>query len=155
MIKRVLAVCCMALSIVLMALPYGVAISYWYSGPPDFETVTSYYSYFSMMPVGASGNIFPLTTVVISLMILVRLLISLGSYISKKVKKDDIGKPTFVLLIICVLTSVLSWSLFNAISIIGVIIMLLHVATYILLIMILRIKPDAVYVLSDDVEGDI
>ena len=59
MIKKFLPLCFMVISIVLMALPFGVAISFYSSGPPNVETITRYYSYFDIFIIGASGNAFP------------------------------------------------------------------------------------------------
>ena len=133
MIKRIISTCCMAVSVVLMALPYGVAMTFWYSGPPDFETVTLYYSYFNMMPLGY-GNIFPMITAMLSSGVLMRLLIGIIAVVRKRRNSDDIGKPTFILLMICIIASVLSWVIFSAITVIGVIVVILHAAAFILLL---------------------
>ena len=134
MIKKVIATCCLTVSIVLMAIPYGVAMTFWYSGPPDFETVTWYYSYFSEMPPFASGNFFPIATAMISIGVLMRLSIGFIAVARRKFVEDVFGKPTYIFLAVCIAASILSWVMFNTITTVAVIVLILHIATLLLLL---------------------
>ena len=134
MIKRIIAACCLAVSIILMALPYGVAITFWYSGPPDFETVTLYYSYFSEMPPFGSGNFFPIATAMISIGVLMRIIIGFIAVARKKFIEDIFGKPTYISLMVCMIASILSWFVFNTITTVAVIVLILHIVAFLLLL---------------------
>ena len=134
MIKKVIASCLMAVSIVLMALPYGVAMTFWYSGPPDFETITLYYSYFSEMPPFGSGNFFPMAAAMISTGVFMRLIIGFIAIARRKFEEDVIGKPTYISLIVCIISSILSWLVFNTITTLSIIVVVLHIGAFILLL---------------------
>ena len=134
MLRKIIAACCLTVSIILMALPYGVAMTFWYSGPPDFETMTLYYSYFSEMPPFGSGNFFPIVTAMISIGVLMRLSIGFIAVFRKKFIEDVFGKPTYIFLIVCIAASILSWTIFNTITTVGVIVFILHIAAFLLLL---------------------
>jgi len=134
MIKKIISSCCLTVSIILMALPYGVAMTFWASSPPDLETITLYYSYFSEIPPFAAGNFFPIISAMISICVLMRLIIGFIAIARKKFNEDIIGKPTFIFLLICMATSVLSWLIFNTITPVSVIVFVFHVIAFILLL---------------------
>ena len=54
--KRVLSIACVIISIILMTLPGGVAMTF---VPSPMERVTTYFPYFSLMPFGY-GNWMPI-----------------------------------------------------------------------------------------------
>ena len=114
--KRIIPICCMAASLVVMILPYGIP-SRSTDGPPDWIVYTNYYSYFSFFVIGASGNLFPMMTALLSILVLLRLFI----------RTDSLGN--LICLCICLLASLLSWVIFGVISVIGVIVFILHLAT--------------------------
>ncbi|HOM01841.1 MAG TPA: hypothetical protein PLH43_03305 [Acetivibrio sp.] len=118
--KKIASVCCMLITIILMALPFGVSMTF---APGPTERVTSYFSYFSMMPWGY-GNWFPIITAFFSIIILLLLLAGM--------KKVNVGSAVQIFLIICIISQLLSWLLFNSGSIIGVCVMALHIAVLIL-----------------------
>ena len=132
MIKKVAPLCLMVISIVLMALPYGVAMTFDASGPPDFETITRYYSYFDIFIIGASGNAFPGVIAFFSIGLTIGYLF--GLFIKKRPKKDKSKSMIvlFILLFLLPASSILSWVLFNTISVIAVIVFILHVAAIVL-----------------------
>ena len=133
MIKRILAICFMVASIVLMAMPFGVRMNF---GNPDGAPFVYYYSYFSGMPLGYA-NWFPIIAAVLAIVVTLLLIIK----VSKRVTNDNSpGKAEIICICVCIIASVLSWVVFNAISVVGVIVLLLHAATFTLLI--LRKKHD-------------
>jgi len=136
MIKKVIPLCLMVISIVLMALPFGVAMSFYSSGPPNVETITRYYSYFDTFVIGASGNAFPSVIAYFSIGMSIGLLF--GLFMKKRPKKDK-TKPMialFILLFLLPASSILSWIIFNSITIIAVIVFTLHLASILLSIYI-------------------
>ena len=132
MIKKVIPLCLMVVSIVLMALPFGVAMTFDASGPPDFETITRYYSYFDIFVIGASGNAFPSVIVYFSIGISIGFLF--GLFIKKEPKKDKVNSMIvlFILLFLLPVLSILSWVIFNSITVIAVIVFILHTASILL-----------------------
>jgi len=110
-----------------MALPFGVAVSYYSSGPPDLETTTRYYSYFDTFAVGVSGNVFPATIAFFTIGLVIGL--SIG-FIGKT---NVIKKSTIIILGMIIfllpLASILSWVIFNSITEVSVIIFVLHLAS--------------------------
>ena len=104
----------MAASIVMMTLPYGVRMNF-VGGPPTFETVPSYYSYFSGMPIGY-GNWFPIITAVISILAFIFLFLG-----AKR-------RTVVIYLSTCVIASLASWIIFNAVSVVGGFVFVLHAA---------------------------
>ena len=117
--KRLIPLCLMAISIVLMALPYGVRVGF---ANPEGSPFIHHYSYFSTIPMGYA-NIFPIITVIATIVVTIIIVVK----ISKRAESGFIyGKAEFIFLGICIAASLLSWILFNAISIIGVIVFILH-----------------------------
>lgn len=114
--RKAISVGCIVVSIILMATPYGVAMTF---APGPTERVTKYLSYFSTMPWGY-GNWFPL---LIALFSIIALLIAIR-------KKP--GNAVQICLIVCIVAAVLSWVMFDSISIVGVIITVLHASAFIL-----------------------
>lgn len=130
---KVISICCMAVSAVFMALPYGVAMRFISNPDPPMESVTLYYSYFSGMPFGYA-NWFPMIAAWLSVAILARLIF--GAILAAKRKDfgaDSVGAPTLICIIECIIASLLSWLLFKTLSIISVIILLLHITAFVLL----------------------
>ena len=136
MIKKFLPLSFMVISIVLMALPYGVAMSFYSSGPPDVEIITRYYSYFDIFILGASGNAFPGVIAYSSIGLSIGYL--LGLLINKRPKKDKFISMIvlFILLFLLPVSSILSWVIFNSITVIAVIVFILHTASILLSMLI-------------------
>jgi len=122
----------MVISIVLMALPFGVAMTFDVSGPPDFETITRYYSYFDIFIIGASGNAFPSVIAFFSIGISIGFLF--GLFTKKRPNKDKAKSMIvlFILLFLLPLSSILSWVIFNSITVIAIIVFILHIASILL-----------------------
>jgi len=125
LLQRMVIVCCMAASIVLMALPYGVRMSF--ASPGGYPNVL-HRSYFSGLPIGYA-NWFPIITAVLSIAVTIILIIGIIRNTSDGKKY---GKAVFVCLCACITASLLSWILFSTISVVGVIVFLLHAAAVIL-----------------------
>ncbi|WP_211274644.1 hypothetical protein [Anaerobacillus arseniciselenatis] len=104
----------------MMMLPFGVSMTF---APNPTDRVTKYFSYFSMMPVGY-GNLFPFITALLSIVVLLLLLV--------RTKKAYNGCAVRVCLSICILMSLLSWLLFNSVSIVGVCVFALHIIVLVL-----------------------
>ena len=132
MIKKVIPLCLMVISIVLMALPFGVAMSFYSSGPPNVETITRYYSYFNIFVIGASGNAFPGVIAYSSIGLSIGYLF--GLFMKKRPKKDKLISMIilFILLLLLPISSILSWVIFNSITVIAVIVFILHLASILL-----------------------
>ena len=122
LLQRIVLICCMAASIVLMALPYGVRMSF---AAPGGSPHVIHHSYFSGLPIGY-GNWFPVIIALLSIAITIILIIKVIRNISDG---KMFGKAVFICLCICLMASLLSWILFSAISVVGVIVFLLHAAT--------------------------
>jgi len=112
--RKILTICCMLISIILMATPYGIAMTF-ASGPN--ERITNYYSYFNMMPLGY-GNWLPIITAVLSIVVLMILLINLRS--------GKWEKSALICSVICLIASILSWLIFSSFTIIGAVIAIFH-----------------------------
>jgi len=123
--KRIVSICCMGVAVVLMSLPYGVQMRFVSDPGPPMEFVAFYYSYFSGMPIGYA-NWFPIITALLSIAVLIILIVRVVIY---KKRMNDTGKPLMICLAICVIASLCSWLIFNAISVIGVVVFALHLAT--------------------------
>ena len=119
MLRKLLSFFIVAISIALMIPPWGVAMIF-APGPNDYTT--SYYSYFSLMPLG-NGNWFPILTALLSLAALILLLAGFWKHTKK---------PVVTCLSIAVSASVMSWLLFHSISSTSIAIALLHVAALLL-----------------------
>lgn len=117
--KKNMSIVCLALSIVLMALPYGVAMEF--SSSPT-ERVTSYHSYFSMMPFGY-GNWCPIIAAIISVVIIVLFFVS---------GKKNVGISIEICLGIVITASLISWLVFRTFSTVGLGIFALHLVAFIL-----------------------
>jgi uncharacterized membrane protein len=123
--KRILSICCMGVAVVLMSLPYGVQMRFVSDPGPPMEFVSFYYSYFSGMPIGYA-NWFPIITVLLSIAVLLMLVVRA---VRHKSKNSCTVKPLMICLVICVVASLCSWLIFNAVSVIGVVVFALHLAT--------------------------
>jgi len=119
--KRMLPLSLMLASIVLMILPFGVRMAF---ANPDGPPFIQYYSYFSEMPIGY-GNFFPILTVILSLAVIITLAVKARNHTQIKYIG---GKVILICLCGCLLLSLLSWIVFNAISIVGVFVAVLHSA---------------------------
>jgi len=110
--KKIFLISLSAVTILLMALPYSVAMRF-SDGPNNF--FVSYYSYFSFMPIGY-GNWFPMLTVIFSVIVLI-----LHFKNNKRI--------VWVCQSICIITSsigVLVWTS-NNITVLGTAVTILHV----------------------------
>ncbi len=112
--RKIISIIGILISLILMALPYGVSMTF-ADGPGNY--LTYHFSYFSSMPIGY-GNWLPIITAVLSIAIFILILLD------NKIKTE---KPVKICLAICLLASFLSWIIFNAISVLGIIITLVHV----------------------------
>ena len=131
---RIISICFMAISVALMLLPSGVAMKFVSEPGPPMEYVTYYYSYISGMPIGY-GNWFPILTAILSFAVLLVLIISL---IRRMESESGSRKTVLICLSICIVAALISWRLFNSVSIIGVIICVLHAITLALQIIFKR-----------------
>ncbi|SHN88459.1 hypothetical protein [Desulfitobacterium chlororespirans] len=120
MVKKCISICCMLIAIMLMATPYGIAMTF-ASGPT--ERVTKYFPYFSLMPFGY-GNWFPIITALLSIVVVFLLLVG--------IRKANTGKAVRVCLVLCIIASVLSWLIFESTSIVGVCVAVLHAIALVL-----------------------
>ncbi len=120
MVKKGISILCMLIAIILMATPYGIAMTF---APGPTERVTKYFSYFSLMPFGY-GNWFPIITALLSIVVFFLLLVS--------VRKANKGKAVRVCLALCIIASVLSWLIFESISLVGVCVAVLHAIALVL-----------------------
>lgn len=102
-----------ALSLILMALPFGIPMIF---APTPTETVTLYYSYFSPVPFGY-GNWFPTITVLLSLAAILVLLISF---------QGSLRRAAAVVLGAAMASSLASWLLFQSFSLVGLAVFALH-----------------------------
>ncbi|ADU75569.1 MAG TPA: hypothetical protein DEF39_12720 [Hungateiclostridium thermocellum] len=118
--KKIMSALCMLIAVILMALPFGVPMTF---APGPKERVVRYFSYFSMVPVGY-GNWFPIITAFLSVIIVLLLLAGM--------KKVNTGNTVEILLIICIISQLLLWLLFNSVSAVGVCVMVLHIIVFIL-----------------------
>jgi len=125
LLQRIVLICCMAASIVLMALPFGVRMSF--AAPGGFPHVF-HRSYFSGLPIGYA-NWFPILTAVLSIAVIIMLFVGV---IRNKPDGKLFGKPVFICLCICMIASLMSWILFGTISVVGVIVFMLHTVMVIL-----------------------
>jgi len=123
--KKIISVCLMAASIGLMALPYGVRMDW---GLSSGATLTTYESYFSGLPLGYA-NWFPIITVGLSIAAILLILVGRRSGV-------------LVCLSICLFASLGSWFVFNASSVIGAIIFVLHAAVLVIQIVHKKIRAD-------------
>lgn len=94
----------MLLSLVLMALPCGVAMTF---APEAEAAIIRQFSYLSLTPMGC-GNWFPLLAVIFTLLALVFLLL-----------RRDYGQMTPVCLGLAAASQLLSWLLFGAFTLVG------------------------------------
>lgn len=110
---------CLVLSIILMCLPYGVAMPF-SDGPANI--VVSYYAYFSGMPLGY-GNVCPLLTAAFSVAMVALLAVAYKGRL-RLVRRICAGiLPMF---------SLFSWLLFNTYTPLALIIFLLHLTVCVL-----------------------
>lgn len=70
----------MLIAIILMATPFGVAMTF---SPSPTKRVTRYYSYFNMMPFGY-GNWFPAITAFLSIAVFLLLLVGIKKANTRK-----------------------------------------------------------------------
>lgn len=117
--RKLFSIACMVLSIILMALPYGIPMVF---APGPEERVTQYYSYFSMMPFGY-GNWSPILTAFLSVVILILLLIGF---------KKELKQAVIICLCLIFFITLASWILFQTFSFLGLAIFLLHVSVLLL-----------------------
>lgn len=120
MMKKIASLCCMLISIILMALPFGVSMTF---APSPTERVTEYFSYFSMMPLGY-GDWFPIITALLSIFVFMLLLVD--------IKKVNTRRAVQTCLCTCIIVSLLSWIVFNSVSAVGVCITVLHIIVLVL-----------------------
>lgn len=123
-----ISILCILISIILMASPWGIAMTF---APGPNERIMSYFSYFDLMPLGY-GNWFPAITVILSIIALLLLLVDLK-------KPGYRRKAVRVCLIICVISSLLSWVIFNTFTTTGAFVASLHL---IVLILQKKLKKD-------------
>jgi len=123
---QAISILCMVVTIILMALPYGVAMNFYGDGGPAVgERFTSYHSYFSMMPIGYA-NWFPIITALLSIVALTQLI---NRAIRNKNSNSTVIQPVLACPIISIITSLFSWMIFGTFTAVGLIISILHVVT--------------------------
>lgn len=120
-VEEIASIYCMLIAIILMATPYSIAMTF---APSPTERVTKYFSYFSTIPLGY-GNWFPAISALLS--VIVFFLFLVGS------RKTSVRKTVIVCVTMCIISSVLSWLLFNSISGIGTIVAGFHIIVLVVL----------------------
>lgn len=114
--KKVISIVGMLAAIILMIVPFGVAMRF-SDGPTAY--LIRYYSYFSMMPVGAGANWLPFITAFLSIVTLVLLLIG--------IKKANMKKAVQICLSVCIAAIAVSWLLFASFTVLSACIMGIHI----------------------------
>ncbi len=120
--QKLLAAGGMAAVLVLMSLPYGVAMTF---GPGPGITMVKYYSYFSLMPIGYE-NYLPMLTALLTIAALVLTLVGL--------KKTTTMAPR-VCLGLAIMNTLVSWAVFQAFNWVGLIVLVMHIAAFLLLLL--------------------
>gem|GEM_PF-1024394 len=121
-----LSLCCIATTIILMLLPYGVVNQ---SLSRKVLSSRSVHSYFEV----SYGNWFPIITALLSIIVLIMLVVKTVI----RINKNDV-KYSFLICIflsICIVASPLSWLIYGGIytiTWIGAIVFILHIITLIL-----------------------
>jgi len=122
MTKKIIALCCMAACVVLMALPFGVVMRF--GAPPPEEPYVSYHSYFSLTPF-AYANWFPMIATVLSVVVLLALTFDVAR------KKDRAGKLVPICLFVCMAASPLAWLMAGwTVTAIGGAVFVLHTVAF-------------------------
>ena len=130
---EIISICFVAVSIALMWLPSGVAMGFVSDPGPPMEYVLHSYPYISGMPIGY-GNWFPIITALLTFAILLMLI-----FITARKATSGSNTKTAVLicLSVCIIASPLSWLIFGgayAITVVGITVFALHLATLVLLL---------------------
>jgi len=126
--KKLIQLGLMLVSFTLMVQPLGIPIyTYVPEGPPDVTFV----SYFSSVPPTEYLNFSPIFIAIMSIIVIVRVAISLIVNYRKGSEVDNPGRVTMVCLILCLLATLASWGFFSGISIVGGIVFSLHAAALI------------------------
>lgn len=113
--RRLFSIALMAISLVLMALPNGIPMTF-SVGPTESKTVC--YSYFRRIPYSC-GNIFPMITAALFIVIVVLAAVGL---------KRNLNRAAAVTLCTAMASSLASWLLFRTLCQIGLVVFLLHLA---------------------------
>lgn len=119
-IKKCISISSGLVAIILMLTPYGVAMKF---APSATERITNYFSYFSLVPIGY-GNWFPMITGVLSIIIFALLLIG--------TKSTTVRRSVLICLSLCITISMLSWIIFGTFSIVGALVMAIHIFLFLL-----------------------
>ena len=114
--KKIIACLCILASVVIMAMPVSVKMTF-SSGAEAAQKTVEGFSYFSMIPAGY-GNYMPLLTGCISICALIASVLNL---------KNNASKQTMILLIICINLNLFSWFIFSSFTIAALIIFLLDI----------------------------
>jgi len=133
--KRIIQIGLIAVAITLMVQPYGVP-TFWANpeGPPTII----YYSFFSDVPYSATLNYSPLVTALLSILVIIRLIVSLIINVVKGRDSDNPGILISICLYICILATLASWLFFSAFSIISAIVLATHIGAQICQLMYKR-----------------
>ena len=123
--KRIIQLGLILVSLTLMVQPYGIPI--YRINPAGGRPLVTYVSYFSSTPPTENLNFSPLFIGILSVVILVRIIISLIVNYRKGNEVDNPGRVNIICLILCVLATLASWGFFSAVSIIGGIVLALHI----------------------------
>ena len=107
-------------TVILMALPYGIRIKVFDKPGLIIEPYIAYCSYFSFDLLSVSSNWFPVITVILSIAILYL-------YIFGVCKKTS-----QILLLICMVTSLMSWFIHTSLTVIGAAVFCLHLSLFLL-----------------------
>jgi len=122
MLKKISSIICMIASIILMATPYGVAMTFLVEVDPDVYQ-TNYFSYFSDIPWGGGADLCPIATALMSIVVLTLLFTGF---------KTDISPAVKVLLLCCIGASIISWLVFKSFTFVALAVTVLHAITFIL-----------------------
>lgn len=116
--KKAISIVGMLIAIILMMTPFGVAMKF--ADGPDAYLIR-YYSYFSLMPIGAGANWLPAIVALLSVATFVLLLIG--------IKKTNMKKPVQIFLSVCIAAMAVSW-LFGSFTILSACIMAIHILVF-------------------------
>lgn len=116
--RRIISISLMLITLILMLLPYGVAMNFAVS---QGEEITYYYSYYNSMPIGY-GNWIPIVTVISSVIIVLLLIF---------IKNSNLQKIINRLLVIIIIAIISSWFIFSSFTLLSLAITIVHIIVFI------------------------
>ncbi len=117
--KKIIACLCILASVIIMAMPVSLKMTF-SSGVETGQKAVESFSYFSMIPAGY-GNYMPLLTGCLSLCALISAVLNL---------KKNTSKQTMFILIACINLNLLSWFIFSAFTVPALIVFILEIMSF-------------------------